>query len=182
MSGELTAQGLIDFRKSTLTAVPVAEISFPGGNTRRYSLEGSPLQSSLGIYRDRMRDIGDIDYRLSDPRGGLQSVTTTLRLSDLDGDPSNSFASGTGFRNFGSGTRATLHGEETVMTRPQVDRLVSMAVAGAPGSTVPQGGGGQPIVVHVVMDGHVVATALTNTLEAEGPEAQRFRQANAGRE
>lgn len=86
MTGELTAPGLIDFRKAVCKAIPTATITFPGGNTRRYSLEGSPLQGSLGIYRDRMRDIGDIDYRLSDPRGGLQSVATTLRIADQDGD------------------------------------------------------------------------------------------------
>ena len=75
----------------------------------------------------------------SDPGGPLNSDGTP----DGDGDPSNSFAGGTGFRNFGSGTRAMLHGEETVMTRPQVDRLVGMAVAGAP---VPGGGRSAPTV------------------------------------
>lgn len=86
MTGNLTAQGLADYQKSVLVAVPTAVVSFPGGNTRRYSIEGSPLASSLGIYRDRLKDISDIEYRTSDPRGGLQGVTWTMRIADLDGD------------------------------------------------------------------------------------------------
>jgi hypothetical protein len=86
VTGELTAQGLIDFRKASLTAIPTARISFPGGNTRRYSMEGSPLQSSIGIFRDRIKDMGDFDYRLSDPRGGLQTVESFIVLADMDGD------------------------------------------------------------------------------------------------
>lgn len=86
MTGELTAQGLIDFRSPTLRSVPVATFSFPGSNTRRYSVRGAPVQSSLGIFRDRITDISDIDYRLSDPRGGLQSVRTTFVVEDPDGD------------------------------------------------------------------------------------------------
>ncbi len=93
------------------------------------------------------------------------------------------FASGTAFRDFGRATQVTLHGEEAVMTRQQVDRLVGMAVAGSGGSggSGPTGGSGQPIVVHLVVDGQVLASTFTNTMEGEGPEAQRFRQAYAGR-
>jgi len=82
-----------------------------------------------------------------------------------NGDPQEPFpedgghAFGAAFRNYGAGTRTTLHGEEAVLTRPQMDRLVSMAVAGVPGSTVPQGGGegamsfpGATIHLHGVQD------------------------------
>ena len=51
------------------------------------------------------------------------------------------FASGTAFRNFGSGTAVMLHGEEAVMTRPQVDRLVGMAVSGSAPAAAGWGGG-----------------------------------------
>lgn len=86
MTGDLTSAALITFRSPSLTAIPVVTVSFPGSNTRRYSIVGAPVQSSLGVFKDRIRDVGDIDYRLSDPRGGLQSVTFQFRLEDIDGD------------------------------------------------------------------------------------------------
>lgn len=50
-------------------------------------------------------------------------------------------ASGTSFRNYGSGTRTILHGEEAVLTRPQMDRLVGMAVSGSAPAAAGWGGG-----------------------------------------
>ena len=66
------------------------------------------------------------------------------------------------------------------MTPSQVDRLVSMAVSGAPGSTVPQGDG-QPIVVHVMMDGEVMGTAMARTIQRGGPAGQAILTELAGR-
>jgi TP901 family phage tail tape measure protein len=100
---------------------------------------------------------------------------------DLDGDPSNSFANGTGFRNFGSGTRVTLHGEEAVLTRPQTDRLVSMAVSGVAGSSVPQRGGDEPIMVQVMVDGDVLLTAAAKRIKRNTIGGTEIKAALGGR-
>lgn len=97
-----------------------------------------------------------------------------------EGSGGAGFASGTAFRNFGSGTRTTLHGEEAVMRRDQVDRLVSMAVSGAPGSTVQHGGGRQMIQNTIYLDGRVFMGVMTEGLRTDGKEAQDFRQAYSG--
>lgn len=86
MTGELTAQCLIDFRSPSYTQIPVVTVVFPGSNTRRYSIKGRPVESSVGVFRDRLVSMAAIDYRLSDPRGGLQSVSTTFQIEDIDGD------------------------------------------------------------------------------------------------
>ncbi len=96
-------------------------------------------------------------------------------------DPSSGGANGIAFRNYGSGTRTTLHGEEAVLTRPQVDRLVSMAVSGE--SAGPRGGGGRPIVIHLTqtLDGRAFASSMARVMETGGAEAYELRNAIEGR-
>lgn len=176
-------QALIDQAK----AEGIVGDSFMSANERMVELLGILIETIGGKLPASYKRAGDAAEEYARRASGLPGAPgsgggeTGGYTGGEGGDGSGpGFASGTGFRNFGSGTRVTLHGEETVMTRPQVDRLVAMAVAGAPGSTVPQGGGGQPIVVNLMVDGKVMASVMTDTLREEGREANEFRSAYRG--
>lgn len=85
------------------------------------------------------------------------------------------FAGGTAFRDFGTGELHMLHGEEAVLTRPQVDRLVSMAVSGVSGSTVPQGSGASGGDTYILIDKEGTAREISPA------EARKIQNAlNAG--
>lgn len=98
-------------------------------------------------------------------------------------DGGDGFAGGAAFRNFGAGEWHRLHGEEAVIRRDQMDRILRTAMSG-PVST--SGGSGsatpnaQPIILHaklVLPDGRLFTTLVTESVRAEGLEAHELRSA-----
>jgi len=152
--------------------------AFMSANERIVELLAIIVEAVGGTLPAAYRRAGDAAEEFGRRAAGSIPAGYERLGGDSPGDAG--FASGTAFRDFGAGTRTTLHGKEAVMTPSQVDRLVSMAVSGAPGSTVPQGNG-QPIVVHVVVDGEVMGTAMARTIQSEGPAGQAIRTALGGR-
>jgi hypothetical protein len=176
-----TTQGILDQAK----AEGIVGDAFMSANERivellgiLVTLAGGTLPAAFGRAADAAEDSAS---RMAGALAGVRVPTGggfNPNPGDIDGP---GFASGTAFRNFGAGTRVTLHGEEAVLTRPQVDRLVSMAVAGAPGSTVPQQS--QPIVIHVStqIDGREIASSIARVIQSEVGEAHQIRAALRGR-
>lgn len=152
--------------------------AFMSANERMVELLAILVETLGGTLPDAYKRAGDAAEEYG--RRATSSIPTAPGGPSGDDGRDAGYASGTAFRDFGAGTRTTLHGREAVMTPSQVDRLVSMAVSGAPGSTVPQGDG-QPIVVHVMMDGEVMGTAMARTIQRGGPAGQAILTELAGR-
>lgn len=170
-------QALLDQAK----AEGIVGDAFMSANERIVELLGILIEAVGGKLPEAYRRAGDAadEYR-------RKGSNLPFPVPDPDpGDAGN--ASGAAFRNYGAGTRTTLHGEEAVLTRPQVDRLVGMAVAGVPVSTAAGGGGrdvsAQPIVIHnylTMPDGRVLLSATTQAIRSEGRDVQEFRSALNG--
>lgn len=169
-----TTQALLDEAK----AQGVVGDQFMSANERMVELLGILIEAVGGKLPDSYKKAGDAaeDYGRRargsmppappGPGGGSQGPPPPID------DPGPGFAGGSdGVRDFGSGTRVTLHGREAVLTEDQL-----MAMSARPSDS------GRPLVVQLVMqDGRLITELVTNTAEAEGPEAQRLRSALAGR-
>ena len=79
------------------------------------------VNAMLGIPTDVNTTVTTTHVDRSAPGGGGGGPRNDDGTPDYDGDPTNSFRGGSrGFRNFGAGTRAVLHGIERVQTQSQV--------------------------------------------------------------
>jgi hypothetical protein len=178
---DANTQSLVDQAKA-------AGIAFSTDKTDRLVMSIDALTAALGGVPPAFDKITDAAGRI--PREITIDVNERHNSGrGVDQPDGPGFANGTSFRNFGAGKAVMLHGEEAVLTRPQVDRLIGLAVAGAPVSFA--AGGGQrdvsarpatPIVINVMLpDGRVLASVVADTIMTEGPEAHSIRTALAGR-
>jgi TP901 family phage tail tape measure protein len=104
---------------------------------------------AMGI--DAIPNSKDISINVNFHRNGL-SLNDDGSV-DYDGDPTNSFARGSGgIRDFGRGTPAMLHGEEAVLTKDQLNRVIATAAASG-GGVSPAGPGEIVLENHIHIDG-----------------------------
>ena len=123
-SSASAAAGAAGAIAGALNAIPeVIETTIAVSHHTTYSSSGSSSEVTPGETPGSDGPIGD------DPLGSGGSTGPT-------------FARGSGgIRDFGAGTRATLHGNEAVMTQEQIERLIASAASG--------GGKGDTIVIQV---------------------------------
>ena len=179
-------QALLDQAK----AEGIVGDAFMSANERMVELLGILIETLGGKLPESYRRAGDAAEEYgrratnSMPRYPSDGGYNPGSSPDSGGDDSGpGFAGGTSFRNFGSGTRVTLHGEEAVMRRDQVDRLVSLAVAGTPvysgvgSNSLASPPAPEPIIVQLVVDGSVLATTVAKQMDRRSAGGTAIRTA-----
>ena len=175
-----TTQALLDEAKAQGTVGD----QFMSANERMVELLGILIETIGGKLPESYKRAGDAaeEYGRRAANSLPSGYLNTTGMEPVE-DPGPGFAGGSGgVRDFGAGTRVTLHGREAVLTE---DQLIGMTMASGGGSRGAAGGGSAaPMMLKatiVMPDGRVLFSLMTDVMRIDGKEAQDFRQAYEGR-